>query len=69
MKGSPAAHVYKALWIAKDIFCTTKSILETRPIYHKRELDPLHNGNSLFYLVPAKTPHRTALILSGYSGQ
>jgi C4-dicarboxylate-specific signal transduction histidine kinase len=39
MKGSPAAHVYKALWIAKDIFCTTKSILETRPIYHKRELD------------------------------
>ena len=30
------AHVYKALWTVEDIFHTTKSILETRPIYHKR---------------------------------
>ena len=30
------AHVYKALWTVGDIFCTTKSILETRPIYYKR---------------------------------
>jgi transposase len=30
------AHVYKALWTVEDIFRTTKSILETRPIYHKR---------------------------------
>jgi transposase len=29
------AHVYKALWAVEDIFRTTKSILETRPIYHK----------------------------------
>ena len=29
------AHVYKALWTVEDIFRTTKSILETRPIYHK----------------------------------
>jgi DDE family transposase len=29
------AHVYKALWIVEDIFRTAKSILETRPIYHK----------------------------------
>ena len=29
------AHVYKALWTVEDIFRTAKSILETRPIYHK----------------------------------
>jgi hypothetical protein len=29
------AHVYKNLWTVEDIFRTTKSILETRPIYHK----------------------------------
>ena len=31
------AHVYKALWTVEDIFRTTKSIFETRPIYHKRD--------------------------------
>jgi transposase len=31
------AHVYKALWTVADIFRTTKSILKTRPIYHKRD--------------------------------
>ena len=31
------AHVYKALWTVEDIFRTTKSILETRPIYHMRD--------------------------------
>ena len=31
------AHVYKALWTVEDIFRTTKSILETRPICHKRD--------------------------------
>jgi hypothetical protein len=31
------AHVYKALWRVEDIFRTTKSILETRPIYHQRD--------------------------------
>jgi transposase len=31
------AHIYKALWTVEDIFRTTKSILETRPIYHKRD--------------------------------
>ena len=30
------AHVYKALWTVEDIIRTSKSILETRPIYHKR---------------------------------
>src|SRR6202011_4743373 len=29
------AHVYKALWTVEDIFRTAKSILETRPIYHR----------------------------------
>lgn len=29
------AHVYKALWAVEDIIRTAKSILETRPIYHK----------------------------------
>ena len=32
------AHVYKALWTVEEIFLTTKSILETRPIYHKRDV-------------------------------
>jgi hypothetical protein len=32
------AHVYKALWTVEEIFRTTKSILETRPIYHKRDV-------------------------------
>ena len=31
------AHVYKALWRVEDIFRTTKSVFETRPIYHKRD--------------------------------
>ena len=31
------AHVYKALWTVEDIIRTTKSILETRAIYHKRD--------------------------------
>ena len=31
------AHVYKALWTVKDIFRISKSIFETRPIYHKRD--------------------------------
>jgi hypothetical protein len=29
------AHVYNALWTVEDIFRTTKSILETRPIFHR----------------------------------
>ena len=29
---------YKALWTVEDIFRTTKSILETRPIYHKQDV-------------------------------
>jgi transposase len=28
---------YKSLWVVEDIIRTTKSILETRPIYHKRD--------------------------------
>jgi hypothetical protein len=31
------AHVYKALWTVEDIIRASKSILETRPIYHKRD--------------------------------
>jgi hypothetical protein len=31
------AHVYKALWTVEDIIRTTKSVFETRPIYHKRD--------------------------------
>jgi transposase len=31
------AHVYKALWTVEDIIRTSKSILEIRPIYHKRD--------------------------------
>ena len=31
------AHVYKSLWVVEDMVRTTKSILETRPIYHKRD--------------------------------
>jgi transposase len=31
------AHVYKALWTVEDIIRTSKSILETRPIYHKHD--------------------------------
>jgi transposase len=36
----PAAEValkYKQLWMVEDIFRTMKSLLETRPIYHKRD--------------------------------
>jgi transposase len=29
------AHVYKALWTVGDIIRTTKSIMDTRPIYHR----------------------------------
>jgi transposase len=31
------ALTYKQLWVVEDIFRTMKSILETRPIYHKRD--------------------------------
>jgi transposase len=29
------AHVYKALWTVEDIIRTTKSIMDTWPIYHR----------------------------------
>jgi transposase len=29
------AHVYKTLWMVEDTFRTAKSIMDTRPIYHK----------------------------------
>jgi hypothetical protein len=28
-------HVYKALWTVEDIIRTAKSIMDTRPIYHR----------------------------------
>jgi transposase len=31
------ALAYKELWMVEDLFLTMKSILETRPIYHKRD--------------------------------
>jgi len=31
------AHAYKMLWTVEATFRTAKSILETRPIYHKRD--------------------------------
>ena len=31
------AHAYKSLWRVEDTFRTAKSILETRPIYHRRD--------------------------------
>jgi hypothetical protein len=31
------AHVYKSLWMVEDTFRTAKSILETRPIFHKSD--------------------------------
>lgn len=31
------ARAYKSLWMVEDTFRTAKSILETRPIYHKRD--------------------------------
>jgi len=31
------AHAYKQLWMVEEMFRTMKSILETRPIYHKRD--------------------------------
>lgn len=31
------ARSYKMLWMVEDLFRTTKSILETRPIYHQRD--------------------------------
>ena len=36
-RAGTVAHVYKALWTVEDIIRTSKSILETRPIYHKRD--------------------------------
>jgi transposase len=36
----PTAEValsYKQLWMVEDVFCSMKSVLETRPIYHKRD--------------------------------
>jgi hypothetical protein len=35
MKTSQVALKYKQLWMVEEIFRTSKSILETRPIYHK----------------------------------
>src|SRR5882762_12001850 len=36
-KTSRLKHSYKELWMVEDMFRTMKSILETRPIYHKRD--------------------------------
>jgi transposase len=35
LEAETVAHVYKNLWMVEDLFRTAKSILETRPIYHK----------------------------------
>jgi hypothetical protein len=35
LEADTVAHVYKNLWMVEDLFRTAKSILETRPIYHK----------------------------------
>ena len=35
LENEAAAMAYKNLWMVEDLFRTTKSILETRPIYHK----------------------------------
>jgi Transposase DDE domain len=35
LESETIAHVYKNLWMVEDLFRTAKSILETRPIYHK----------------------------------
>lgn len=37
LEAEAAALAYKGLWTVEDLFRTTKSILETRPIYHKRD--------------------------------
>ena len=31
------AHAYKQLWMVEAMFRTAKSVLDTRPIYHKRD--------------------------------
>jgi len=31
------AGAYKELWMVEDLFRTMKTVLETRPIYHKRD--------------------------------
>jgi Transposase DDE domain len=36
-KPEDIAFAYKELWMVEDMFRTMKSILETRPIYHKRD--------------------------------
>jgi hypothetical protein len=35
LEADTVAHVYKNLWMVEDLFRTAKSILDTRPIYHK----------------------------------
>jgi len=35
LENQAVAVAYKSLWMVEDLFRTTKSILETRPIYHK----------------------------------
>jgi hypothetical protein len=60
------AHVYKALWTVEDIFRATKSILETRPIYHRCSVvlrhysrsKPLSRTNAFFCVVslPVRLP-------------
>ena len=35
LEAETVAHVYKHLWMVEDLFRTAKSILETRPVYHK----------------------------------
>jgi transposase len=35
LENEAAALAYKNLWMVEDLFRTTKSILETSPIYHK----------------------------------
>ncbi|MDQ3565996.1 MAG: IS1634 family transposase, partial [Pseudomonadota bacterium] len=37
LEGETVAATYKHLWMVETIFRTTKTILETRPIYHKRD--------------------------------
>jgi hypothetical protein len=52
------ALVYKNLWTVEDIFRTTKSILETRPIYHKRD-ETVRGHVFRSFLALVSTPNRS----------
>jgi transposase len=68
MEAETLAHVYKNLWMVEDLFRTAKSILETRPLYHKCDETIRGHIFSSFLALVLKCEEKAACGKAGWPG-